>query len=145
MRDARLVLEDKWLAHELVTLGTVVKAVWHPGGRDGYRFPSTRQAQLDFLKSRNTTSRLCDVIGEQLVSSFARRVTGEIGRPNAPALDVPSAPIKREQTAGRLAKGGARTARAVEPLGFEDVLWKAADELRGSMDASEYKHVVLGL
>jgi type I restriction enzyme M protein len=32
-----------------------------------------------------------------------------------------------------------------QPLGFEDVLWKAADKLRGSMDASEYKHVVLGL
>lgn len=32
-----------------------------------------------------------------------------------------------------------------EPLGFEDVLWKAADKLRGSMDASEYKHIVLGL
>jgi type I restriction enzyme M protein len=32
-----------------------------------------------------------------------------------------------------------------EPLGFEDVLWKAADKLRGAMDAGEYKHVVLGL
>lgn len=32
-----------------------------------------------------------------------------------------------------------------QPLGFEDTLWKAADKLRGSMDASEYKHVVLGL
>lgn len=32
-----------------------------------------------------------------------------------------------------------------KPLGFEDVLWKAADKLRGSMDASEYKHVALGL
>jgi type I restriction enzyme M protein len=31
------------------------------------------------------------------------------------------------------------------PLGFEDILWKAADKLRGSMDASEYKHVTLGL
>ncbi|HVA21354.1 MAG TPA: type I restriction-modification system subunit M N-terminal domain-containing protein [Candidatus Micrarchaeia archaeon] len=30
-------------------------------------------------------------------------------------------------------------------MGIEDVLWKAADKLRGSMDASEYKHVVLGL
>jgi type I restriction enzyme M protein len=36
-------------------------------------------------------------------------------------------------------------ARSAEPLGFEDTLWKAADKLRGSMDASEYKHVVLGL
>src|SRR3970040_2430804 len=30
-------------------------------------------------------------------------------------------------------------------LGFEAQLWKAADALRGSMDAAEYKHVVLGL
>ena len=28
---------------------------------------------------------------------------------------------------------------------FEKQLWAAADKLRGSMDASEYKHVVLGL
>src|SRR5574339_182814 len=30
-------------------------------------------------------------------------------------------------------------------LGFEASLWAAADALRGSMDAAEYKHVVLGL
>ncbi len=30
-------------------------------------------------------------------------------------------------------------------LGFEKELWAAADKLRGHMDASEYKHVVLGL
>ena len=30
-------------------------------------------------------------------------------------------------------------------LGFETTLWKAADALRGHMDAAEYKHVVLGL
>lgn len=30
-------------------------------------------------------------------------------------------------------------------VGFEETLWKSADILRGSMDASEYKHVVLGL
>jgi type I restriction enzyme M protein len=30
-------------------------------------------------------------------------------------------------------------------LGFEKRLWAAADALRGSMDAAEYKHVVLGL
>jgi type I restriction enzyme M protein len=30
-------------------------------------------------------------------------------------------------------------------VGFEDKLWMSADKLRGSMDASEYKHVVLGL
>ncbi|MCX7625923.1 MAG: type I restriction-modification system subunit M N-terminal domain-containing protein [Candidatus Sumerlaeaceae bacterium] len=30
-------------------------------------------------------------------------------------------------------------------LGFEAELWRMADALRGSMDAAEYKHVVLGL
>ena len=30
-------------------------------------------------------------------------------------------------------------------IGFEEKLWQAADKLRGSMDASEYKNVVLGL
>lgn len=28
---------------------------------------------------------------------------------------------------------------------FQDTLWKAADKLRGSMDASQYKDIVLGL
>jgi len=39
--------------------------------------------------------------------------------------------------------GGAELTQ--KPLGFEDALWKAADKLRGWMDASDYKHVVLGL
>lgn len=30
-------------------------------------------------------------------------------------------------------------------LGFEKKIWEAADKLRGNIDASEYKHVVLGL
>ena len=30
-------------------------------------------------------------------------------------------------------------------VGFEDKLWQAADKMRGHMDPSEYKHVVLGL
>ena len=29
--------------------------------------------------------------------------------------------------------------------GYESQLWQMADALRGSMDASDYKHVVLGL
>jgi type I restriction-modification system DNA methylase subunit len=40
-----------------------------------------------------------------------------------------------------MARGdGAAASRA----GLEDTLWKAADKLRGSMDAAEYKHFVLG-
>lgn len=32
-----------------------------------------------------------------------------------------------------------------KPAALKEVLWKAADKLRGSMDAAEYKHFVLGL
>ena len=30
-------------------------------------------------------------------------------------------------------------------LGFEQILWAAADKLRGHLDSAEYKHVVFGL
>ena len=30
-------------------------------------------------------------------------------------------------------------------IGFEQQIWSAADKLRGNIDASEYKNVVLGL
>ena len=36
-------------------------------------------------------------------------------------------------------------AKNTTEVGFEDVLWEAADKLRSNMDAAEYKHVVLGL
>ena len=39
--------------------------------------------------------------------------------------------------------GGAATAQAAT-TGYEAELWRMADALRGSMDAAEYKHVVLG-
>lgn len=32
-----------------------------------------------------------------------------------------------------------------QEIGFEEQIWKAADKLRGNLDASEYKNVVLGL
>ncbi|MGW3786966.1 class I SAM-dependent DNA methyltransferase [Micromonospora chokoriensis] len=38
-----------------------------------------------------------------------------------------------------------RSTAPVKPADFKATLWKAADKLRGSMDAAEYKHIVLGL
>jgi type I restriction enzyme M protein len=42
-------------------------------------------------------------------------------------------------------KQSAKTSQKGAPLGYEAELWQIADALRGSMDAAEYKHVVLGL
>ena len=36
------------------------------------------------------------------------------------------------------------TDETVSDLSYADTLWKAADALRGQVDAAEYKHVVLG-
>jgi len=44
-----------------------------------------------------------------------------------------------------LAKTRSRSATGNVDLGFEATLWQAADKLRGNLDASDYKHVVLGL
>ncbi len=45
----------------------------------------------------------------------------------------------------RAHRGQLSLARTGANLGYEAELWRMADALRGSMDAAEYKHVVLGL
>ena len=42
-------------------------------------------------------------------------------------------------------RAGRRAGRTGAVAGYEAELWQMADALRGSMDAAEYKHVVLGL
>lgn len=44
-----------------------------------------------------------------------------------------------------MARGKAKSSTTGANLGFEDKLWSMADSLRGSMDASDYKHIVLGM
>ena len=43
------------------------------------------------------------------------------------------------------AEHGANTGTSGATTGYEADLWRMADTLRGSMDAAEYKHVVLGI
>ena len=52
--------------------------------------------------------------------------------------------MARGRPRAQKAEGGAGTAQAAT-TGYEAELWRMADALRGSMDAAEYKHVVLGL
>ena len=39
----------------------------------------------------------------------------------------------------------AKTAKIKKEIPMEEALWKSADKLRGSVEPSEYKHVVLSL
>jgi type I restriction enzyme M protein len=56
------------------------------------------------------------------------------------ATDAEGASMARQQKA----RSGKKNGNGAN-LGFEEKLWQAADKLRGSLDAAEYKGVVLGL
>lgn len=71
----------------------------------------------------------------------ARAPKGRAPRSEERRADSDPPPPSSERAKAKRGKGA--TSGAV--IGFEEKLWLAADKLRGSMDASEYKHVVLGL
>jgi type I restriction enzyme M protein len=87
---------------------------------------------------------------ERLRKLFGEPLGGASKRSSSPATEKPT-PTRRTAppSAGvekvpdrRLATNGTRNGG---DLGFEAILWAAADKLRGTMDSAEYKHVVLGL
>lgn len=54
------------------------------------------------------------------------------------------AEIKKQQDEA-IKEATSLSKKSGKDLDFEKELWKAADKLRGNIDASEYKHIVLGL
>src|SRR6185312_17085326 len=62
-----------------------------------------------------------------------------------PAIWAGSSNSSPRTSVTRMAKAKSSDRDSAANLGFEARLWAAADALRGSMDAAEYKHVVLGL
>ena len=99
--------------------------------------------------------------GPRLPPESPRRglTPGRRGRVDAAELTRPSRHERRSlalrysvgggalRQSGRMARGrkGKGKEKAGAVAGYEAQLWQAADALRGSMDAAEYKHVVLGL
>lgn len=63
----------------------------------------------------------------------------------APPTPEPAKPDPGSKQGRRPSKGEKKAKTSGANLGFEEKLWAAADRLRGHMDSSEYKHVVLGL
>ena len=113
---------------------------------------SSRKVRLDELLpelSRNRLKELCrafglDDSGRKKVDIVARLV----GPVAASKSDGPQAKLAAARPAtprpeARTVSPKAATQGAI--TGHEGELWRMADALRGSMDAAEYKHVVLGL
>src|SRR2546428_6146529 len=57
---------------------------------------------------------------------------------------MPIAPSERNDMP-KVQKNSTVANATAATIGYEAQLWQMADALRGSMDAAEYKHVVLGL
>ena len=75
-------------------------------------------------------------VAEAFADGELERMIVDSGLPAAESREAPARAARR-----KAAKGNGNGAT----LGFEAQLWAMADALRGSMDAAEYKHVVLGL
>src|SRR3989338_7222857 len=104
-----------------------------------------------------TTAELSKMLGISRVAA-AKKVTKLIKEGRVSAIekgkgyiiDKDSLP---EEIKDQIRKRQEEAAKKITELGkyadhdleFEKELWKAADKLRGSIDASEYKHIVLGL
>jgi hypothetical protein len=67
VREARAVLQDRWLARDRSALSAVVDALWKPGGKNGHRRLFEPEEQLAWLEVRNTTTRLCEVLLEHFI------------------------------------------------------------------------------
>src|SRR5438105_3054204 len=61
------------------------------------------------------------------------------------AAKAPSGLVRNAQRKKRITRMAKATANAENSRSLEATLWAAADKLRGTLDAAEYKHVVLGL
>ena len=78
------------------------------------------------------------------ISAMRRRRPRNEARPvSAFAFDVTTDPAHNRPLI--MAKGNNQKQSNGSALDFEAQLWAAADKMRGHMDASEYKHVCLGL
>ena len=147
VREAWPTLLGRWLPQAVDARSGIVDGLWQAGLGDG-EYPASKQAQLDYLRSRRNARRLREVALAEFIAAGEQSTDMPRAdqRPHQPADKAPV--VGRAQQAGRTKSTQSRAAakhKLTEPLGFEDVLWKTADKLRGSMDASEYKHVVLGL
>jgi len=77
------------------------------------------------------------------VKTAASAASGKALQVKGPVMDSDS---HSDVNAEVVVKKPSKAKRAnVGDLPFESTLWSTADQLRGAMDASEYKHVVLGL
>lgn len=103
-----------------------------------------------------TPAQLAKLLGISKVAISQKIKSGEIiaesiGNPAKPNLLIPKSSLS-EDLQNRILEEQKKATESVigkknhnHDLGFEKELWAAADKLRGNIDVSEYKNIVLGL
>jgi type I restriction enzyme M protein len=102
-----------------------------------------------------TPTQLAQMLGITRVAVHQKIKKGEIkaenvGDPSKPIFLIPKSSLS-EELQKRISDEQKKTTKNVlnknthHDLGFEKELWAAADKLRGNIDVSEYKNIVLGL
>lgn len=102
-----------------------------------------------------TPTQLAKMLGISRVAVHQKIKKGEIeaenvGDPSKPTYLIPKSSLSAELQ-GRIEKEKGKIRESVvgkgvhHDLSFEKELWAAADKLRGNIDVSEYKNIVLGL
>src|SRR3989339_2036075 len=112
---------------------------------------------MDLDKSQFITpTQLAKMLGVSRVAVHQKIKKGDIkaenvGDPSKPTWLIPKISLSEELQA-RIVKEQKKATESVvgkkgqhHDLGFEKELWAAADKLRGNIDVSEYKNIVLGL
>ena len=102
--------------------------------QDQYRATLKRLCRKFDLDDSGKTK--ADIVARLLETDDERSVDGGQGTEKRRGKDRKTK--RQDNTAAQAGGNGATT-------GYEAELWAMADALRGSMDAAEYKHVVLGL
>lgn len=103
-----------------------------------------------------TPTQLAKMLGITRVAIHQKIKKGDIkaenvGDPSKPTWLIPKSALSEELQARILEEQKKATKSVVgnksqhHDLGFEKELWAAADKLRGNIDVSEYKNIVLGL
>lgn len=153
VRDAWPTLRERWLANDGPSRRSVVDHLWGLGLGDGDQ-PSTAADQMSFLRGRNNSRRLREVVWDAFI------VLGEAKSDEGQPVPVPPVPAGKTvpvtpagMTAGKWqptattpkVKGASAAAGSQKQITLADLerrLWDAANALRGPVDPADFKTYV---
>ncbi len=155
VHDAWPVLLERWLVKDTEARQQIVSALWQAGVGKGGPFPSDRAAELAYLRDRNSTARLRQVVLDTFIAWGESPAEQEAGGESATAATaVRGCPTSASPPPTTPDPSGAPRSTATLPpptppssqslplASLERRLWDAANALRGPVDPADFKTYV---